>query len=63
MVDHERCPRCGGQLIGWNDAEVSCLQCGHVPYQSVHTALGLELPERGQKPPQTPTIATIGKAK
>lgn len=27
------CPRCGGQLLGWNGAEKSCLQCGHIVYQ------------------------------
>ena len=32
MVRHEPCPRCGGQLIGWNDSDTSCLQCGHVVY-------------------------------
>lgn len=63
MVDHEQCPRCGGQLIGWNEAEVSCLQCGHVPHQSVQTALGLELPEGDQKPSPAPTIAPTGKPK
>lgn len=26
------CRRCGGQLLGWNDAEKSCLQCGHIVY-------------------------------
>jgi len=34
MVRHEACPRCGGQLIGWNDSDTSCLQCGHVVYRS-----------------------------
>ena len=34
MVRHEACPRCGGQLIGWNDSDTSCLQCGHVVYSS-----------------------------
>ena len=34
MVRHEACPHCGGQLIGWNDSDTSCLQCGHVVYPS-----------------------------
>jgi hypothetical protein len=32
MVRHNPCPRCGGQLLGWNDIEKSCLQCGHIVY-------------------------------
>lgn len=32
MARHNPCRRCGGQLLGWNDAEVSCLQCGHIVY-------------------------------
>ena len=34
MVKHEACPRCEGQLIGWNDSDTSCLQCGYVVYSS-----------------------------
>ena len=34
MAKYEACPRCGGQLIGWNDSDISCLQCGHVVYPS-----------------------------
>ena len=34
MARQEACPRCGGQLIGWNDSDTSCLQCGHVVYPS-----------------------------
>ena len=26
------CPRCGGQLIGWNSSDTRCLQCGHIVY-------------------------------
>lgn len=33
MVGHNPCPRCGGQLLGWNDVEKSCLQCGHIVYR------------------------------
>lgn len=32
MIGHNPCPRCGGQLLGWNDVEKSCLQCGHIVY-------------------------------
>ncbi len=34
MVRHEACPHCRGQLMGWNDSDTSCLQCGHVVYPS-----------------------------
>jgi hypothetical protein len=32
MVRQNPCPRCGGQLFGWDDAEKNCLQCGHIVY-------------------------------
>lgn len=33
MARHNPCPRCGGQLIGWNSPDTSCLQCGHIVYR------------------------------
>ena len=33
MARHEPCPRCGGQLLGWNNVEKSCLQCGNIIYR------------------------------
>ena len=33
MARHNPCPRCGGQLVGWNDPDTSCLQCGHIVYR------------------------------
>ncbi len=33
MVRHEACPRCGGQLIDWQDSDSSCLQCGYVAHR------------------------------
>lgn len=33
MIGHNPCPRCGGQLLSWNDIEKSCLQCGHIVYR------------------------------
>ncbi len=41
MANHTPCPRCGGQLINWNNADTSCLQCGHVVYP--RTPLGASL--------------------
>ena len=32
MARHNPCRRCGGQLLGSNDIEKSCLQCGHIVY-------------------------------
>lgn len=32
MAKHTPCPHCGGQLINWNNADTSCLQCGHIVY-------------------------------
>lgn len=33
MTGHEPCPRCGGQLLTWNNADKSCLQCGNIVYR------------------------------
>ncbi len=41
MANHMPCPHCGGQLINWNNADTSCLQCGHVVYP--RTPLGASL--------------------
>ncbi len=57
MAKHTPCPRCGGQLIDWNNADTSCLQCGHVVYP--RSPLGVALlglssdveRESEQKPP------------
>jgi hypothetical protein len=33
MARHNPCPRCGGQLIGWDGPDTSCLQCGYIAYR------------------------------
>lgn len=57
MARHDPCPRCGGQLIGWNSSDTSCLQCGHIVYPRSPLGVGLlrlssDLEREGeQKPP------------
>ncbi len=31
MVENSRCPRCGGQLVGWSE-DITCLQCGYLEH-------------------------------
>ncbi len=58
MARHTPCPRCGGQLIGWNDSDTSCLQCGHIihprsPWAADLLRHGVDLEGKGiPKPPE-----------
>ena len=44
---HDPCPRCGGQMFGSGDTDISCLQCGHIVYPKrwspLLQRLGLEI--------------------
>ena len=63
MAKDEACPRCGGQLIGWNDSDTSCLQCGHVVYPSNRLGSSLlgryvDIEPDKSEPPNAPKTRT-----